>query len=553
MKLLSTACIILFVSCSLARGGMPCPSAHADNATTSAGCIVLSLDGVDSLKRPAINFNHEKHVTELGENNCRTCHADNQDKGLVFNFPKNLPETDNKEDLMNAWHTACITCHTERADRQEPTGPLTCGQCHIRLSEHHAAKHVPILPSYYEPMRDSHHGECLNCHSEPALKAQDAPVLDWKQFQVLRGNPPETLIPPSGFDYQRHALHSKTLEKDCGLCHYLSPEKQQALKKEDRKPECGDWLFEPDPEGTWHEEDYAHARCINCHFRRTEEGEEKTGPLLCSTCHTQSQRTPEQMQDIPRSECEQEKKILIRSKDSTVMEAVPFNHEAHQQRTTSCQECHHKNISPCSECHTVNGNEKAEFVTLAQAFHREGSDRSCVGCHESQKQKPECAGCHQQLNGPQAAAGACATCHSGSLETLERTRNAAMPESLIAPDVQPTWQIEKLGETYAKVKFNHLEIAQALKSVSDASPLARYFHTNDMALCAGCHHYSPLEPKKPVPACRTCHDEKTADASGRPDLMGAYHQQCLGCHRQTGGTEEKIPQTCDGCHAYKTQ
>jgi len=551
MRILCTAIIILLVSSSLAQGGVPCLAAQADNATT-AGCIVLTLDGVDSLKRPVIQFNHEKHVTELGENNCRTCHADNQDGGLIFTFPKNPPETDNEEDLMNAWHNACITCHTERDQEAKKTGPLTCGQCHIRESEHSAAEHVPILPSYYEPLRDSHHGECLNCHSEPALKAQDAPVLDWKQFQVLRGTAPESQISPSGFDYQRHALHSKTLEEDCGLCHYLAPQKQQALKKEDREPECRDWLLDPDPEGTWREEDYAHARCVNCHFKRTEAGEEKTGPLQCSTCHAQSQRTPEQMKDIPRSDCQQDAKILIRAKDSMVMEAVPFNHAAHQQRTNSCQECHHKNISSCDECHTVNGDEKAEFVTLAQAFHRESSSRSCVGCHETQKQKPECAGCHQQLPSS-ITADSCATCHNGNLSALEHKRETKHPKDLIAPDVKETWQIEKLGETYKKVQFNHLAITQALADVSNASPLASYFHTDDMALCAGCHHYSPLEPEKPMPACITCHDKNVTTASRRPDLMGAYHQQCLGCHRQTAAPEEKMPQTCDGCHANKTQ
>jgi hypothetical protein len=70
-----------------------------------------------------------------------------------------------------------------------------------------------------------------------------------------------------------------------------------------------------------------------------------------------------------------------------------------------------------------------------------------------------------------------------------------------------------------------------------------------MTMCAGCHHYSPLEKGKQVPACRTCHDAKDLNPSRRPDLLGAYHQQCLGCHQKMGGTEDKMPQTCEGCHA----
>jgi len=527
------------------------PAGSMDNATR-AGHILLSLPGIQNgLTRPEVNFDHEKHSRALGETSCRTCHADNQGKGLIFTFPKNLPETDDEEILMNAWHNACIACHNERSLEDKQTGPITCGQCHIRKTT--KAEHVPILPPYYEPVRDTYHGKCLNCHSEPMRSAEDAPMLDWKKFQILRGNPPEEQIPKAGFDYQRHALHSQTLDKDCGLCHYLPSQKQQELEDEGLTPQCRDWLLEPDPEGSWRKEDYAHTRCVNCHFTRTEAREIKTGPLLCGECHTATARTPEQMLDVVRSDCQQKEKILIRSKEITVMDAVPFNHAQHQLRTQACQDCHHNGIQPCHECHTKTGDEKAEFVTLAQAFHRESSSRSCVGCHETQKQKPECAGCHQQLSAPQAATGACATCHSNSLEALERIRKAAPPEDLIAPDVQGTWQIEKLGEDYAKVQFNHLEITQALKAVSDASPLARYFHTNDMTLCAGCHHYSPLEPKKKVPSCRTCHDTKPESMPGRPDLMGAYHQQCLGCHRTTGAAEEKMPQTCNGCHAHKQQ
>ncbi len=524
-----------------------------DNAT-SAGHILLSLPNMEKERtRPAVDFDHEKHSRTLGENNCRTCHPDNSGNGLVFTFPKNTPDTADEEELMNAWHNACINCHKERAGEDKNAGPITCGQCHVRETERTEAKHVPILPSYYEPVRDTYHDECLNCHSKPDKTAQDAPVLDWKKFQVLQGSPAKAQIPKAAFDYQRHALHTRTLDKDCSLCHHLSPEKRQILDNEGREPQCRDWQLEPDPDGSWSEQNFAHARCINCHFTRAKAREEKTGPLLCGECHTLSARTPEQMLDVVRIDCEQKEKILIRSKESTVMDAVPFNHALHQLRTQACQDCHHNGIQPCQECHTKTGDEKAEFVTLAQAFHRESSSRSCVGCHETQKQKPECAGCHQQLSASHSAAGACATCHSGTLEALERTPMTAPPESLIAPDIQKTWQIKKLGEKYSKVQFNHLAITRALAAVSDASPLASYFHTNNMALCAGCHHYSPLEPKKPVPGCGTCHDAKTADASGRPDLMGAYHQQCLGCHRVTGATEEKMPQTCDGCHPHKQQ
>jgi hypothetical protein len=121
------------------------------------------------------------------------------------------------------------------------------------------------------------------------------------------------------------------------------------------------------------------------------------------------------------------------------------------------------------------------------------------------------------------------------------------------PGTKESWHIEKLGKAYEKIDFKHLEIAKKLQAVCENSTLVRYFHASDMSLCAGCHHHSPLEPQKPVPACRTCHDKQTDVATGRADLLGAYHQQCLGCHRQMGGTEKDMPQTCDGCHAKSKQ
>lgn len=551
-KLLATIAIIVGTSALLHAAGpeREAPPACSADKPAQAGCILLSLGPAEhDHSRPQIVFDHEKHVRELGARACADCHAKKADNSLVFEFPKNTPSAADPDSLTKAWHDACIGCHSERAQRKEPSGPLTCGQCHVKDRNSRAPRHVPVLPSYYEPLRDTYHGDCIACHSEPLRKAEHAPVLDWKKFHILRSTLPEPQQPPSGFDYQRHLKHTRTLEKDCGLCHYLSPEKRQAIEKEGKEPECRDWLLEPDPEGSWRDEDYSHARCVNCHFARVTAGEEKAGPLVCSGCHTPEARTPEQMQDVARPECEQKEKILISSGDDTVMDAVPFNHVEHQLRTTSCQDCHHKGLQACRECHTPTGDEKGEYITLAQAYHREHAGRSCVGCHNRQKQKPECAGCHHQLPATLESRSACTACHSGSLEALQRKRAPAAQESLLPHDTKESWHIEKLGTDYEKVDFKHLAMSKALAAVSEKSSLARHFHADDMTMCAACHHYSPLEKGKPVPACRTCHDAQEILPATRPDLMGAYHQQCLGCHQKMGGTEEKMPQTCEGCHA----
>lgn len=62
--------------------------------------------------------------------------------------------------------------------------------------------------------------------------------------------------------------------------------------------------------------------------------------------------------------------------------------------------------------------------------------------------------------------------------------------------------------------------------------------------CALCHHYNPAGP---VLACRVCHaadtPTKNSDLS-KPGLQGAYHRQCVNCHRESG-----LDTSCDGeCH-----
>ena len=48
--------------------------------------------------------------------------------------------------------------------------------------------------------------------------------------------------------------------------------------------------------------------------------------------------------------------------------------------------------------------------------------------------------------------------------------------------------------------------------------------------CATCHHYSPPGH---IPACRECHGTEANPGNLRqPTLNGAYHRQCLSCHRE---------------------
>jgi hypothetical protein len=60
--------------------------------------------------------------------------------------------------------------------------------------------------------------------------------------------------------------------------------------------------------------------------------------------------------------------------------------------------------------------------------------------------------------------------------------------------------------------------------------------------CTICHHYTPEGAAHP--ACRTCHEigYKHEDMR-KPGLKGAYHRQCLGCHREWSHETR-----CTACH-----
>ncbi|MCO6436049.1 MAG: cytochrome c3 family protein [Phycisphaerae bacterium] len=63
--------------------------------------------------------------------------------------------------------------------------------------------------------------------------------------------------------------------------------------------------------------------------------------------------------------------------------------------------------------------------------------------------------------------------------------------------------------------------------------------------CATCHHHSSAG--QPPPPCRACHDPAASGTSvDLPGLRGAYHQQCLACHREW--SDERA---CELCHRRK--
>lgn len=512
--------------------------------------IFISIpDAFEDLDRAPVKFYHDKHALALEKEGCEKCHPRDEKNKFFFTFPKERDES-NKDALMNGYHDSCIGCHQEMTDAGEKTGPLTCGECHVIEEGYHKKEYLPIMPEYYEVLRDTYHKDCLACHQEPAKAAEDAGGLDWKSFYVKEQPLLEETWPEVFFDYFLHDKHDKTLEEKCELCHYISPERERELAAEGKEPACKDWLRELDESQSFTERKTAHPRCINCHLERKEEGEEKAGPVYCKDCHTGTERTTEEMADVPRSACDQEEKILIQIEEDARAKGVPFNHKTHQENTRSCQDCHHETLRPCKECHTMKGSDEGDGITLAEAYHEVSSPWSCIGCHETEKKKENCAGCHH-LMASGLVESACDTCHTGSLESLDRGRKLPAPEELFPEDLKDELEINILENEYKPSAVLHKQIVKKLTDISNESTLASYFHVEETTICAGCHHLGPIEKKQTIPPCSTCHTVRKEPERETPTLLGAYHQQCLGCHRHMGGTEEEMPQDCAGCHKEK--
>ncbi len=141
---------------------------------------------------------------------------------------------------------------------------------------------------------------------------------------------------------------------------------------------------------------------------------------------------------------------------------------------------------------------------------------------------------------PAEAGGAdCRRCHACAKPTPEnpclpactRDRTPQREVALLdqkGPDVVILNELEKV---YLPVPFDHKGHAKMAEMTQG---------------CVTCHHYTPAGQQHP--ACKTCHEITVAGTDIRkPGLKGAYHRQCLNCHR------EWIDETaCAICHMPKT-
>jgi len=129
----------------------------------------------------------------------------------------------------------------------------------------------------------------------------------------------------------------------------------------------------------------------------------------------------------------------------------------------------------------------------------------------------------------------CKTCHTCDVPTKSDPCLVICPREKIVTVYQKPEQtseliiIDQLNDRYGPVYFSHKVHAQM---------------SNMSGGCEGCHHFNTSGP---ILICNSCHEtsRKRVNVS-LPDLKGAYHRQCMDCHR-----EWSHETGCNFCHIPK--
>jgi len=511
--------------------------------------VIDTMKIFGDLERPEVTFLHDLHTDALEKKNkdCSACHLSGKSfevipdtlRSAVENIDRMSPKFKRirdigRKEVMDIYHANCIQCHTNMQAEREKTGPVACGECHKESK----------TPSSRQPI---------------------------------------------AFDKSLHFRHSKAQEKKCERCHHEYDEKfKKLVYVKEKEGSCRYCHKEKTEENRIALKLASHLACIDCH-KKTIAEKKTAGPVKCAGCHdAKLQKLIVKAEAIERMERKQPDVALIRLKAAeeagpeliTRMDPVPFDHKAHETYNDTCRVCHHESLDACNKCHTLEGkNKESKGITLERSMHRAGTDMSCTGCHDKKQQDKNCAGCHVFIGKTRVQEpSTCAACHTklpetaavGEQKLLAQSGQpqgvAPTPEELTAAanamlqartpvtetfsdeDIPEKVIIKDMVNKYERVELPHRKIVQTLvKNIKD-NKLAAYFHREKGTVCQGCHHNSPAD-KKP-PRCANCHSKPFDEGNlFKPGKMGAYHIQCMGCHKEM---KLEKPVGCTDCHKERS-
>ena len=105
--------------------------------------MLADEDIFGKLRRPAVVFQHEIHTDILSDEDCITCHHDEDENTGKLIYTEGEEQSckechaaykeGDKPALREAFHGSCTICHRRLIKKKEQkTGPTTCGECHTK-------------------------------------------------------------------------------------------------------------------------------------------------------------------------------------------------------------------------------------------------------------------------------------------------------------------------------------------------------------------------------------------------------------------------------------
>jgi len=460
------------------------------------------------LQRQPVAFQHDLHTKALlreTDKDCTLCHMVDERGSLSLLF-KRLQDTDT-QGMLDLYHDNCMGCHARLRKAGAEAGPVTCGGCHPRRAR--------ILSS----------------------------------------------ISPAGFDLSMHSRHIELCENKCESCHHQYDEAKKTLYyAKGQEVSCRDCHRGATEENRLSMRAASHEACIGCHRGYSTSVEEEQAPLTCGGCHSaERQQRTQPAGHVARLQRGQPDLVVLHAAKEDLaasrMNTVPFDHEAHEGAVTTCRACHHETLKACRECHPLKPHEGAKRVSLEKAMHDVASTHSCIGCHKETTSRNGCRGCHAFMEQGRVSTAVCQRCHYGPSAGALRAGGSPPPGQAIATssfrhdDIPENVVIGDLAKKFEPAAFPHRRVVDALSKQTAQSKLAAHFHGTPDLTCQGCHHHTPVGQLPP--RCGNCHGSPFDQMNlFMPGLLGAYHQQCIGCHQQTG--IEPVS-SCTGCHKKKQE
>jgi len=127
----------------------------------------------------------------------------------------------------------------------------------------------------------------------------------------------------------------------------------------------------------------------------------------------------------------------------------------------------------------------------------------------------------------------CSECHSCTIPTHKN------PCLKLFPD----FRRDGITVNHSADEASELLTIDTLMDLYEPSVFTHKLHAEMAAMsggCESCHHFNP--PGK-ILSCVSCHEPGIKSDISKPGLKGAYHRQCLNCHREWSHTTN-----CIVCH-----